>query len=70
MNRRKFRVLASLSFALILLLSWIPQGQAQDAKTHYPKMAPLEQYLIADAADDVASWPSPHTPAAGVGSHG
>jgi hypothetical protein len=33
MNRRKFKVLASLSFALILLLSWIPQGRAQDAKT-------------------------------------
>jgi hypothetical protein len=70
MNRRKFRVLASLAFAWILLLSWIPQGRAQDAKTHYPKMAPLDQYLIADAADDLACWPGPHTPAASEGSHG
>ncbi len=70
MNRRKFKVLASLSFALILLLSGMPQGRAHAAKTHYPNKAPLDQYLIADAADGVASWPSPHTPAAGIGSDG
>jgi hypothetical protein len=71
MNRRKFKRLASLSFALILVLSGIPQGRAQDAKTQYPNMAPLDQYhLIASPADDLASWPSPHTPVAGVGSHG
>jgi hypothetical protein len=70
MNRRKFKVLASLSFALILLLSGIPQGRAQDAKTHYPNMAPLDQCLIADPVDDPTCRPSPYTPAAGVGSHG
>lgn len=70
MSRRKVKALASLTFALILLRSGIPQGRAQDAKTQYRNMAPLDQYFIADPADDLASWPSTHTPAAGVGSHG
>lgn len=70
MNRRKFKVLASLSFALILLLNGMPQSRAQGAKTQYPNMAQLDQYLVADAADGVASRPSPNTPAAGIASHG
>jgi len=70
MNRRKFKVLASLSFALILLLSGIPQGRAQDAKTQCSNMAPSDQHLVANPAADIASWPSPHIPTAGVGSHG
>jgi hypothetical protein len=70
MNQRKFKVLASLGVALIFLLSGIPQGRAHDAKTQYPNMAPLDQYLVAHPADDLASWPSLRAPAAGVGSHG
>ncbi len=69
MSRRKFKVLASLRFALILLLNGMPQSRAT-AKTQYPNMAQLDQYLIADAADGVASRPSPNTPAAGIASHG
>jgi hypothetical protein len=35
-------------FALAAVLSTARHAQAQDAKSLYPKMAPLEQYLIAD----------------------
>ena len=69
MSRRKFKVLASLRFALFLLLNGMPQSRAT-AKTHYPNMAQLDQYLVADAADGVESRPSPNTPAAGIASHG
>src|ERR1700687_5253519 len=52
MKRNRFRAVASLSFTLILLLgAW--QMQAQDAKTPYPSMAPLDQYLIADRNAEV-----------------
>src|SRR5208282_5117452 len=33
---------------LALVVGVVRQAQAQDAKTAYPSMAPLEQYLIAD----------------------
>jgi hypothetical protein len=46
MNRRKSTTIASLSFALVLVLSGMEQVQAQDAKTPYPRMAPLDQYLM------------------------
>ena len=48
MNRRTLAKVASLSFALILGLIAMKQGQAQDAKTPYSSMAPLDQYLMAD----------------------
>ena len=53
MNRRRFQVIASLGFALILTLDAAWQAQAQDAKSPYPSMATLEQYLIADRNDEV-----------------
>jgi hypothetical protein len=46
MNRRTLAKVASLSFALILGLIAMKQGQAQDAKTPYSSMAPLDQYLM------------------------
>jgi hypothetical protein len=48
MNRERFQAIASLSLALILILGAARQARAQDAKTPYPSMAPLDQYLIAD----------------------
>src|SRR6202040_298402 len=48
MNRRTLAKVASLSFALILGLIAMKQGQAQDAKTPYSSMAPVDQYLMAD----------------------
>ncbi|MFZ0480291.1 MAG: hypothetical protein WAL71_14200 [Terriglobales bacterium] len=42
------------SFAVLLMLSGGWQAQAQQAETAYPKMAPLEQYLIADGNAEIA----------------
>jgi hypothetical protein len=53
MNRKRFLVIASLSFALIVVLDAGWQGRAQDAKGPYPSMAPLDQYLM-DRNDEVA----------------
>ncbi len=43
---------------LILVVSSVPvisrQARAQDAKTQYPGMAPLDQYLTADRNDEIA----------------
>ena len=46
MNGKRFRAIASPGFALILILGAAWPTQAQDAKTPYPNMAPLEQYLM------------------------
>ena len=46
MNRKRFQAIASLSFALILILDAGGPAQAQDAKGPYPNMVPLEQYLM------------------------
>src|SRR5580658_2203604 len=39
---------------LIILLGAAWRAHAQNAKTPYPSMAPLEQYLIADRNDEIA----------------
>jgi hypothetical protein len=41
------------TFALVSMLAAVCQVQAQDAKSPYPTMAPLEQYLIADRDAEV-----------------
>jgi hypothetical protein len=41
-------------FLASVAASGISQVQADDAKTPYPTMAPLDQYLIADVASEVA----------------
>jgi hypothetical protein len=46
MNRKTLRTIASGSFALVVALGLAWQAQVQDAKTAYPSMAPLEQYLM------------------------
>jgi hypothetical protein len=46
--------MATASFALALMLGTALQGQAQAAKSPYPAMAPLEQYLIADRNAEIA----------------
>jgi hypothetical protein len=52
MNHR--RLIASLSFALIVGPSAMKQGQAQAPKKAYPDMAPLDQYLMADRNAEIA----------------
>ena len=48
----KVAVVASLSFPFILLLSGMA-ARAQDAKTPYPSMAPIDQYLMADRSAEI-----------------
>ncbi len=54
MNRKKLAMIAALSFVVILGLIAVKHGQAQAAKTAYPSMAPLDQYLMADKNAEIA----------------
>jgi hypothetical protein len=54
MNRKALKTITSRSFAVLVVLAAAWQVQAQDAKTPYPSMAPLEQYLIADRNAEIA----------------
>ncbi|MGB6385376.1 MAG: hypothetical protein WBD25_04725 [Terriglobales bacterium] len=66
MQRKIVRTITLRSFALVVVLITVPivvpiivlgtmwQAQAQDTKTFYPSMAPLEQYLIADRNDEIS----------------
>lgn len=54
MQRQIVRMITVRSFALVVLLGVAWQAQAQDAKTLYPSMAPLEQYLMADRNAEIA----------------
>jgi len=54
MNRKRFQVVASLSFALILILDASSQARAQDRQLPYPSMAPIEQYLMTDRDAEIA----------------
>src|SRR5260370_39180713 len=42
------------SFAVVVVLGAWWSAQAQDAKTPYPSMAPLDQYLMADRSGEIA----------------
>ncbi len=46
MNGQEFNAVAALIFAVIFALRIALPTRAQDAKTPYPIMAPLEQYLM------------------------
>jgi hypothetical protein len=54
MKRKIGRTIALGSFALVVVLGAAWQAHAQDAKTPYPAMAPLDQYLIADPSAEIA----------------
>ena len=54
MKRQIFRMINATGFALVVLLGVAWQAQGQDAKTLYPSMAPLEQYLMADRNAEIA----------------
>ncbi|MGA2846546.1 MAG: hypothetical protein ABSF68_14115 [Candidatus Acidiferrales bacterium] len=54
MKRKIIRTIALGSFALVVVLGAALQAQGQDAKTPYPSMAPLDQYLIADPNAEIA----------------
>ncbi len=46
MQQKTVTTLAVRSFGLVVLLGLAWQAQAQDAKTAYPSMAPLDQYMM------------------------
>jgi hypothetical protein len=54
MKRKIIRTITVGSFALVVMLGAAWQAHAQDAKTPYPAMAPLDQYLIADSNAEIA----------------
>jgi hypothetical protein len=54
MNRQIVGTIALGGFALVVLLSSAWQAQAQEAKTPYLSMAPLDQYLMADRNAEIA----------------
>jgi hypothetical protein len=51
MKRQMIRTIKARIVALIVLLSAAWHAQAQQAETPYPKMAPLDQYLMAQDAE-------------------
>lgn len=51
MKERAIETVALRSFGLIVLLGLTLQAAGQDAKTQYPSMAPLEQYLMEQNAE-------------------
>jgi hypothetical protein len=54
MRRNGFATVASLILALSSMYGAPRQTWAQDAKTQYPSMAPLDQYLIADRNAEIS----------------
>src|ERR1700744_3648997 len=46
MRRKNVGAIAIKSFALLVVLGTAYQAMPQDAKTPYPNMAPIEQYLM------------------------
>src|SRR3974390_3122937 len=51
MRKKKVDAIAIKSFALLVVLVTAYQAIAQDAKTPYPNMAPIEQYLMDRTAE-------------------
>src|SRR6266404_8863932 len=51
MWKKKVGAIAIKSFALLVVLGTAYQAMAQDATTPYPKMAPIEQYLMDRTAE-------------------
>ena len=54
MRKKKVGAIAIISFALLVVLGSVSHAIAQDAATPYPNMAPIEQYLMADQAAEIA----------------
>ena len=53
MRRRKLTTMGLSAIFAAVLFAAVQPAKAQDAKTPYPSMAPLEQYLIADRNAEV-----------------
>jgi hypothetical protein len=51
---KKISAMAIKSFAMFLVLGTTYEAMAQNGTTPYPKMAPIDQYLMADRAAEIA----------------
>src|ERR1044072_2919786 len=54
MRENKVSAIAIKCFVLVVVLSMAHQATAQNARTPYPKMAPIDQYLMADRDAEIA----------------
>lgn len=54
MRKNKIGATAIASFVLLAGLGMVHQAMAQDTTPNYPKMAPIDQYLMADRAAEIA----------------
>ncbi|HKV36637.1 MAG TPA: hypothetical protein VJP89_20010 [Pyrinomonadaceae bacterium] len=54
MRENKVVAIVIKSFALLVVLNMAHQAMAQDAATKYTKMAPVDQYLMADRDAEIA----------------
>jgi hypothetical protein len=54
MQGRKIRRIALNSIVLVFVIAAARHATAQDAKSPYPNMAPLDQYLMADRSSEIA----------------
>ncbi len=54
MKRMIVRMIAFPIFAVVILLSVAWKARAEDAQIPYPKMAPIDQYLMADRNAEIA----------------
>ena len=54
MRKNKVDAIAIISFALFVVLGMAYQAMAQDVAMSYPKMAPIEQYLMTDRDAEIA----------------
>jgi hypothetical protein len=54
MKRTFMRTIALWAFTVVAVLSVALPARAEDAKPRYPKMAPIEQYLIPDRNAEIA----------------
>jgi hypothetical protein len=53
MNRKIVRTIALGGFALVVVLSALWQARAEDSEASYQRMAPLDQYLMADRNTEI-----------------
>ena len=54
MRENKIGAILIKSYALLVVLSAAHQAMAQDAKTTYPRMAPIDQYLMPHREAEIA----------------
>jgi hypothetical protein len=54
MRKKKVHAITIKSFALLVVLGTAYQARSQDATTPYPKMAPIDRYLMTDRGAEIA----------------